>query len=274
MKAVKIILGLIAVILIVVSGALFFGLSKINSIVEEVIETVGTKTLQTAVNVSAVDIELLEGKGSVKGFTIANPKGFSSNNVISVGDVGLQIDIESITKNVKVIKEVYIDAIALRAEQKNITDTNIQALIDNLKSSSGSSSSSASSTSKESGGADVRLMIESLRIGDSSIALETEKFGGRTIKLPGYTQKNIGDKTNGLTPEQISQVIMDSVLTRAKKAVKKEIEGLLSSELKAELKAKLKEKEKEVKQQAEDKLKEALGDKVKAGDIDKLKGLF
>jgi hypothetical protein len=270
MKAVKIILGLIVVIIIAVSGVLFFGLSKINGIVEEVIETVGSKTLQTAVNVSAVDIVLLEGKGSVKGFTVANPKGFSNNNVISVGDVGLQIDIESLTKNVKVIKEVYIDAIALRAEQKNLTDTNIQALIDNLKSSTGSSTAKTSNASKEAGGPDVRLMIESLRVGDSSIALETERFGGRTVKLPGYTQKNIGDKTKGLTPDQISQVIMDSILTRAKQAVKKEVEALVKSEITDKAKEKV---DAEV-ERAKGQLQEKLGDKVNTGDIDKLKGLF
>lgn len=274
MKAIKIIVGLIIVLIIAVSGVLFFGLSKINGIVEEVIETVGSKTLQTAVNVSAVDIVLLEGRGSVKGFTVANPKGFSNNSVISVGDVGLQIDIESITKDVKVIKEVYIDAIALRAEQKNITDTNIQALINNLKSSSSSSTVQNTSATKKSGGPEVRLMIESLRIGDSSIALETENFGGRTVNLPGYTQKNIGDKAKGLTPEQISQVIMDSILTRAKQAVKKELEGLLKSELAAKAKEKLDAKVEEAKQEATTKLQEKLGDKVNAGDIDKLKGLF
>ena len=274
MKAIKIIVGVLIVLIIAVSGVLFFGLSKINGIVEEVIENIGSKTLQTAVNVNAVDIVLLEGKGSVKGFTVANPKGFSNNNVISVGDVGLQIDIESITKDVKVIKEVYIDAIALRVEQKNITDTNIQALINNLKSSASSSTAQTTSANNESGGSNVRLMIERLRIGDSSIDLETENFGGRTVSLPGYTQKNIGDKTKGLTPEQISQVIMDSVLTRAKQAVKKELEGLLKSELAAKAKEKLDAKVEEVKQEATTKLQEKLGDKVNVGDIDKLKGLF
>ncbi len=56
MKAIKIIAGLLIVLVIAVSGVLFFGLSKINGIVEEVIETVGSKTLQTAVSVNAVDI--------------------------------------------------------------------------------------------------------------------------------------------------------------------------------------------------------------------------
>ncbi len=269
MKAIKIVLGLIAVLVIAVGIFLGFGLSQINTIVKEAIEIVGTDTLKTSVKVNTVDIELLEGKGSLQGFSIANPKGFSNNSIVSVGDVGLQIDIESIPNDVKVIKEVYIDAIALRAEQKNITDTNIQALINNLESSSsGSNSSSGSSSSSES--PDVRLMIESFRIGDSSIALETEKFGGRTVKLPGYTQKNIGDKKNGLTPEQISQTIMDGLLARAKKAVKSELENLL----KGELEAKAKEKIEEAKQKAKDKLQEKLGDKVKSGDLEKLKGLF
>jgi hypothetical protein len=274
MKAIKIIVGILIVLVIAVSGVLFFGLTKINEIVEEAIETVGSDTLQAAVNVDAVDIILLEGRGSVKGFSIANPTGFSNNNIISVGDVGLQIDIGSITKDVKVIKEVYIDSIVLRAEQKNITDTNIQALINNLKSSSNASTKQATSADKKSADSDVRLMIESLRIGDSSIDLETEKFGGRTISLPGYTQNNIGDKTTGLTPEQISQAIMDSVLTRAKQSVKKELEGLLKSELAAKAKEKLAAKVEEVRQEAAAKLQEKLGDKVNASDMDKLKGLF
>jgi len=274
MKAIKIIVGILIVLVIAVSGVLFFGLTKINEIVEEAIETVGSDTLQAAVNVDAVDIILLEGRGSVKGFSIANPTGFSNNNIISVGDVGLQIDIGSITKDVKVIKEVYIDSIVLRAEQKNITDTNIQALINNLKSSSNTSTTQATSADKKSADSDVRLMIESLRIGDSSIDLETEKFGGRTISLPGYTQNNIGDKTTGLTPEQISQAIMDSVLTRAKQSVKKELEGLLKGELAAKAKEKLAAKVEEVRQEAAAKLQEKLGDKVNASDMDKLKGLF
>jgi len=274
MKAIKIIVGILIVLVIAVSGVLFFGLTKINEIVEEAIETVGSDTLQAAVNVDAVDIILLEGRGSVKGFSIANPTGFSNNNIISVGDVGLQIDIGSITKDVKVIKEVYIDSIALRAEQKNITDTNIQALINNLKSSSNTSTTQATSADKKSADSDVRLMIESLRIGDSSIDLETEKFGGRTISLPGYTQNNIGDKTTGLTPEQISQAIMDSVLTRAKQSVKKELEGLLKGELAAKAKEKLAAKVEEVRQEAAAKLQEKLGDNVNASDMDKLKGLF
>jgi preprotein translocase subunit SecF len=109
-------------------------------------------------------------------------------------------------------------------------------------------------------------MIESLNFGESEIALETEKYGGRTIKLPGYTQSNIGDKKTGLTPDEVSQAIMQSLLSRVKSAVK--------SELKKVAKAEVKEKIDEEKDKLKDKLKEKVGDKVSSEDVDKLKSLF
>ncbi len=259
MKIVKIILGLLVTLAIVVAIVVFFGLSKINGIVEKAIETVGTETLQTSVNVSSVDIKLVEGKGQINGITIANPKGYSSNNLLSVGDIGLQIDIESLPGNVKVIKEIYVDAVQLRAEQKNITDTNIQALIDNMKRSSSGSSSNSDNSQSSGSGPDVRLMIEKLRFGESSLTLETEKYGGKTLKIPGYTQTNIGNKTKGLAPDEIGPIIVSSILNKAQKAVKRELREAAKDKAEEKLK---------------DKLKEKLGDKISSDDVDKLKGLF
>ncbi len=259
MKIVKIILGLLAVAIILIAIAVFFVLKNINGIVEEAIESVGTDTLQTSVNVSSVDIKLVEGKGEISGITIANPKGYSGNSLLSVGDVGLQIDIESLPGDVKVIKEIYVDAVQLRAEQKNITDTNIQALIDNMKSSGGDSSSSSASSQSSGSEPEVRLMIEKLRFGESSLTLETEKYGGKSLTIPGYTQTNIGNKTKGLAPEEIAPIIVNSILKKAQKAVKKELGDLAKDKAEEKLKEKLKEK---------------LGDKISSDDVDKLKGLF
>ncbi|MGH1486995.1 MAG: hypothetical protein ACRBCI_12325 [Cellvibrionaceae bacterium] len=262
MKALKIIIGIVVTLIIIVAIVFGVGLSQLNSIVERVIEEVGTDTLKTSVNVSAVDITLTEGKGVINGLSVNNPQGYSNNKLLSVGDVGLQIDIESLTNNVKVIKQVYVKGVKLRAEQKNLTDTNIQALIDNLK----SQSSNTSGASKSKSGDDVLLMIEKLQFGESEIALETEKYGGKTIKLPGYTQTNIGSKSKGLTPDQVSQVIMKSLLDRVKKSVKNELKKIAKDEVKEKIG---KEKDK-----LKDKLKEKVGDKISSDDVDKLKNLF
>jgi len=245
-------------IIIVIAAVVYFGLSNLNGFVEDVIETSGSKTLQTAVNVGGVNIELLEGKGAINTLTIANPKGFSNNNIASVGNVSLQLDVKSLTGKVKVIKSISVDGVKLRAEQKGISDTNLQALLDNIKSATGGSNSTPNK-SDSSGQPDVRLMVESLRFGESEIALETEQYGGKTIKLPAYTQNNIGNKTTGLTPDQLSEAIVSNLISKAEKAVKRKAREALKDKAEEKLK---------------EKLKEELGDKISEENVDKLKQLF
>jgi hypothetical protein len=250
MKAIKIILGILVVLAVILGIVFGVVLKNLDGLVKEAIETTGSDTLQTSVNVNDVKIQLTDGKGDISGLTIANPAGFSGNSILSVGGVGLQLDLPSLTENVKVIKDIYVKGITLNAEQKDITTTNIQALIDNIKKQSSGSSSSSSNS-----GDDVRLMIESLRIGDSTINLSTEKYGSRTLTLPGYSQKNIGDKTKGLTPDQIGQTIMSTLLARTKNAVKDEIKSIA--------KEKVDEKLDEEKDRLKDKLKDKAGEKLK-----------
>ncbi len=258
MKITKIIGTIFILFILAVGGIAYYVLSNINSIVEREAERAGYKALQTSVDVSGVDIRLLDGKGSISALTIANPKGFSGNKFLSVGNVVLQIDTASLTKKVKVIKNISVEGVKLRGEQINIKDTNVEALINNMKKASGVSTqpnTSGSTSSSE----DIRLMIESLRFGESEISLETEKYGGKTLSLPAYTQRNIGDKTTGLTPDQITEVIMSNLLNKVEKTVKRS--------LREAAKSKAEEKVKE-------KLKDELGDKISEDDVDKIKNLF
>lgn len=257
MKIVKILAGIVILLIIVIAAGLYFGLSNLNGLVEDVIESSGSKTLQTAVNVGGVNIELLDGKGAINNLSIANPKGFSNNNIASIGNATLQIDVKSLANKVKVIKQISIDGVKLRAEQKGITDTNIKALLDNMKSTSGKTNNTASNDSSEQ--VDVRLMVESLRFGESEIVLETEQFGGKTITLPAYTQNNIGNKTTGLTPDQLSEAIVSNLMRKAEKAVKRKLREAAKDKAEEKLK---------------EKLKEELGDKISEDDVNKLKQLF
>lgn len=259
MKAVKIIIGLLVLLVVVVGGVAWYGLSNLDAFVEEMIESTGSDIAKTTVSVGQVVIQptLLEGKGAIYNLSVANPEGYSANSLFSAKSIALQIDIESITQNkaVKVIKSVSVGEISLLAEQKNIKDTNIQALLDNLGDTSASDSSS-----NETSESDVRIMIETLSFAATTIDLQTEKFGGKTVTLPAFTLSNIGDKTTGLTPAQAGQQIAQQLMAKVKAAVKSELSQLLTDEAKEKAKEKLKEK-----------LEEKLKGKI---STDQLKSLF
>lgn len=257
MKTLKIIIALLVLLALLAGGAIYYLVNNINRIVEGVIESEGSAALQTRVAVGGVDIQLLEGKGGINSLTIANPKGFSNNDLFTLGNAGIQLDTQTITKPVKVIKNIAIAGVVLRAEQKGISDTNLKTLLDNIneKTSPNAKQGNDNSQTKQ----DIRLMVESLQFGESKILLETEQYGGRTITLPAYSQSNIGDKQTGLTPEQLSEAIVSNMLRKAEKAVKRELREAAKDKVEEKLK---------------DKLKEELGDKISEDNVNTLKQLF
>lgn len=236
MKLVKIVVGILLFMIVLVVIVFTVFLNNLNPLIKEAIEIVGSDTLSTSVTVGSVDIKLKEGKGVIKKIAISNPEGYSANKLAIIDDVGLQIDVESLNKDVKVIKEVYIDGIELLAEQKNIKDTNIQSLLDNMWHNKGSSTSSKVSgdASKQS----IRFMIESLRIGESKIQLLSQNLGERIITIPAYSEKNLGSKTKGLSPNEMSALIVSSIMSKAKDAVSQKIKKATGEKLRETLKGK------------------------------------
>jgi len=104
----------------------------------------------------------------------------------------------------------------------------------------------------------LRLMVERFSFVNSSAQVLSEQWGERTLTLPAVNLKNIGDKTTGVSPEQLAQVMLQSVIEQTKTQVGRDLE----KRAKAEAEAKLKEK-----------LDEKLSDEDKE-KLDKLKSLF
>lgn len=259
MKAVKIIGGLFAVVILIVSVVVFLGLQNLNQIVKTAVETVGPDVIGTEVRLAAADIEITNGRGELSGLTIANPKGFSNSNAFELGTIALQVDPASLTGDVIVIDEILISGAKLLAEQKNLTDTNLQALLDNMQGGSDASTSSAPTAADDTMSSEsVKLAVKKFTFSDSNIQVVTEQWGERAIKLPSISVSDIGSADAGLTPEQLAEAMIQPVLKAAEKSVKKDLEELA--------KDKLEEK-------AREKLQEKLGDE-KLEQLDQLKSLF
>lgn len=252
MKAVKIILGLVLVLVLIVAIAMFVVLQNLDSVVKTAVETVGPQVTLTDVGLKEANIELKEGRAELNGLYIANPQGFSPANIFQMDSVVIDIDPASLRDDVYVINEIRVDGAQLLAEQKGLKDTNIQALMDNLKkSSSGAESGPEAEAESES---DVRLMVEKLAFVNGNVDLKTEQLGDYQMQLPTINVANIGDKQTGLTPEELATALLQPVLEQVKKQVGTELQD-------------------KAKEKAKEKLKEELGKKISPDDQKKLEGL-
>lgn len=247
----KIIIALLLIILIVVAGIAYFA-GSINDIVKEQVETQGSKVLQTAVVLDAVDIKLMDGFGELNGFSIANPKGFSESAALGFGTIRLDIGTENITEMPIVIEEVLVDSLAALYELNAQAKGNLNVLLEQVeKSSTGTASDDkqAEQAETESKPSDVRIVVKKLVIKDTRLALDLSAVGQKKYDetLPTFAVENIGG-SKGLPPEQLGE------------AMGKQLLGKLIKEAKAKQTEKLKAKAKE---KLMEKLEEKGGEKLK-----------
>jgi len=264
MKVIKILLGLVVVSAIVIAVVFAVLLGNINQIVKDVVQEQGSNIVKVPVSLAAVDISLENGRGQLSGLQVANPNGYSTPYAIQMGTIVLQIDTATVLKNekVKVIKNITINQAKVIAEQsaESFTRTNLQDIADKLS----AGNSTASDDSKAQQSSDIRLMVEQFNFTNGDIRLVSKQFGERTIKMPDIKLRNIGDKKNGLTPEQLGQAVMGPILEQVKKHAQKELTKIAKDKAKEKLKSKL-----------EEKLLKKLGGGDKASDkLNKLKDLF
>ena len=260
MKAVKIILGVLLVLVLVVAGLGYYIFSNLNQIVKDVIEDQAPKVLLTDVNLNEVDLDILNGRGELKGLVISNPEGFKSNSSFEMGNIALELDPASLQENPDVIyvKELVIDGALLTAEQKGKT-TNLQTILDNIEKSTGAGQSSGDSSteSDSSSGPQKNIAIGNFKFINSKVNVITE-YGDKTLDLPAVEFANIGDKNKGLPPNELLGAILKPLIDQAKKSAEKALRDKAKDEAEAKLKEKLDEK---------------LNDKQK-DQLDKLKDLF
>ena len=85
----KLLIGVV-VLLVLVAGAVVFVMSNLDSIIQEAVETAGTKVTQVDVKLNKVDIDIASGKGALGGLTVANPSGFETTGNTFGGGCGAE----------------------------------------------------------------------------------------------------------------------------------------------------------------------------------------
>ncbi len=216
MKAMKGMFIVLLVVMVLVVAAVFLLWSSLDTIVASAIEEYGSQATRTDVRVDAVRLELTEGKGTIAGISVANPRGFTTPNVFELGEIRTTIDIETVTQNPIVIDEIFVGAPAINYEIDEQGKSNIEALQRNM-------SSSASSESQETGSGEEPLklivrkfVVESGRINAKIAALPDEQL---SAGLPRIDMRNLGSKQGGAPPEAIAAEIVDILIQRVGTAV-------------------------------------------------------
>jgi hypothetical protein len=238
----KIILGIALLLFIAIGGAIYYVFSNLDAIVKLAIEKYGSEAIKTAVRVDKVRINLQEGSASISGLTIANPPGFAAPYAFSLGDISVGIDINSLTGDVIVIREIGIAAPQIFFEINADKKANLDVLSNNLP-----ASTEPAPESEEKSGAEPKLIIRKASLNGAELQANVVPLNKEyQLKLPTITMNNLGGK-KGAPPAKIAQQMLDQLLDQVKAEIKKQGIG-------AELQQKLNAKKQEIKTEADAKV--------------------
>jgi len=199
--------GLLVVVAAVYIGVAFF----LGSIVKGTVNRVGPQVTQSNVVLESATISPLSGIGTLNGFTVGNPPGWSSTPAFHLGRVHVDLVPKSVFADVIVINELTIDQPEFNYETR-LVSSNINDLLANIQKYAGSGEKEAA---KE--GPPKKFIVKQLRFTNGKATLG---LGGTAlpIPLPEIKLDNLGVAEGGLTGGQLSAVVLGDVLRTIVKA--------------------------------------------------------
>jgi hypothetical protein len=213
MKKKIIIYGLLALVL-AIAGTVAYVLTNLNSIVKFAIEKYGSEAVKTPVRVSSVKIKLSQGEGAVHGLRVANPSGFASPSIMTLDDISIRIEKNSVTSTPLVIDNILISGPEVFYEMKADGTTNVDILKKNLA-ASGSSKEEQSPKGKE-----IRLRVGRLVFEKGKVHVRVAKLMDKPymVELPRLELTDLG-RRGGATPAEIARIVANALAEETVKAV-------------------------------------------------------
>ncbi|NQT26825.1 hypothetical protein HQ585_15825 [candidate division KSB1 bacterium] len=217
------------VLVIVIGAGLTYLLTNLNFIVKTAIEKYGSEATQTSVRVSQVKISLKEGSGSIQGLTVGNPKGFETKHAFSLGETGIKIDINSLTKEVKVIDDIRVLAPEIFVEVNADNQNNLQEIQKNLPKAVTSKPKSKTEKKK---GEEPRLTIRRILFAEGKIFAKIVPMNKEyELKMRSFEMRNLSG-----TPTEISKQIISRIASKTLAEVKRKGMGEAAKQVEEEVK--------------------------------------
>jgi len=211
----KVLIGVV-LLLLVIAAALFFVLQNLDRYVATLIEEYGSAATGARVDVGSVEISLSTGEGRIRGLTIGSPAGFEADYSFRLGQIHLDLDLQSLSDDVVVIDRILIEKPEVVYEA-SLRGTNLGAIQKNVDAYTASLGGGAKrSASEPASGAEPRLLIRKLDIVGGHVQALVGSAQGKAAEasIADIHLQDLGAKQGGLTGPQLAARIL-GVLTRS-----------------------------------------------------------
>lgn len=211
----KILLSAVALVLVLLIGALGYLYFSLNSLVKKAVETVGPTITKTDVRLASASLSPFSGSGKLNGFVIGNPEGYKGSFALKLGSIAVSLDKETILKD-----PIVVNSVVIRSPEVMLigspSGTNLQKLMKNIQSSG--SSSKKEEKAPETGS--KKFVVKEVVISGTKLHLAATALDqkvSQTLALPDIRLQNIGTAGKGVSARDVAMQIINPLLNEAVK---------------------------------------------------------
>jgi len=204
----KVLIGLAAIIVLVIGAGVYVFMFA-GDIIKTVVEKVGSDATQAKVTLNAVDLDMIQGSGAMKGLTVGNPQGFKTPSAFELGTIALHLDTASLKSDTVIVKSIIIKGPVVTYEKAG-DNSNVDAIKANVDSYAKKFGGAGGAAKKEEGQG-KKVIIEKLTITGGKVKLNAGVLGDKTLDaaLPDLTLTDIGKDKGGANPGEVAKAVID-----------------------------------------------------------------
>jgi hypothetical protein len=220
----------VVVLLIVVVVALGLFLDKA---VKKGVETIGPELTKVSIKLDSVGLSVLSGSGSIRGLEVGNPEGYSAPTAMKLGSASLAVSPGSLLSDKIVIKSIRVDAPELNIEGSP-TKNNLTKILENVEAATGSSGGGGAAKPAQGESKPAKkLQVDEFVLKGAKVNYTVPGIKTTVpIVLPDITLTGLGAGPEGITPAELTKLVMSKVtvelvphLTQAASKLGKEAVG-------------------------------------------------
>jgi len=221
----KIFIG-IAVVFVIIIGVAVYGAAQSGSIIQEAVLEYAPPATGADVSLEAVNVSILGGSAGLSSLTVGNPKGFKSDYAFKVAEMGVKIDMASLTSDVIRIEEIRISGADLIYEI-GTRGNNISRIQKNIEAYAQSHGLEVSESESE-----AKFIVDHIYITGTRVKIATDILGdkGSGLTLPDIHLKNIGTEDKAATAGEVATAVFGAINKGLSKIITKDmLKGTLDS---------------------------------------------
>jgi hypothetical protein len=214
---------ILVVLAVLIAGLLWFGYSKIDDLLKLGIEKAGTEALQAPVTIQKLKISMFSGAGTIDGLEIGTPTGFSVPCSLRINQADIAINTSASKEDRIVIQHIRFNEPDIHLEV-GPGGTNLSQIAKNARATADSvappSGTAPAPASPETPGKNLKLQVDEILITGAKVNASAGLLPGAqaSVPLPEIKLTGLGAGPKGLTPAELTAVILSKLSEEATKA--------------------------------------------------------